>query len=318
MALRSAKIGRLLIPLLLGILSGAAPAQTGAENYQKSCELLREKKFNEALAYINKAVKQHPDTARFYFQRAIVQWELKNYQEFVYDIRHCLSLDGNFANAYRARGLRLMWSDKYYEAIKDFNMMISVSTTDTARHFAYIARGECKWHMRDFEGAYADYLIAVKIDSTRPSAYHAIGNVLDNLGQRDEAIRYLLKAYRMDTTNIGILQSVSFQYGVSGNYELAIKYADSVIAKEPQSFGSFNNRGYAKYKLGDLEGAMADINSSLKYNAYNSYAYRNRALVYIQLKKFKKACEDLQKALDYGFTVNYGDEVKKLQERHCD
>jgi tetratricopeptide (TPR) repeat protein len=317
MALNQRIISKLMIGTLLCILPHLLYAQTPEENYRESIKKMNVEKYEDAFDLIDRSIKQEKDSAKYFFQRALVEIWLKKPQDFYRDIDQAVFMNGNYAEAYLLRGDMLKLAGEYFDAIKDYNMVITVAKQDSMRYSGYIGRGNCKWKMRSFDGALADYKIAAGIDSLKPGAYHGMGNTLFDLGKIDEAMNMLLKAYAMDTSNIGILESVCYEYGMIGEYDLSIKYCDLILEKHPKSARAFNNRGYAKMKKGDLGGALDDINASLKIFPGNSYAFRNRALVYIEQKKFKKVCEDLQKSLDLNFTLNYGDEVKKLQQQYC-
>ena len=72
-----------------------------------------------------------------------------------------------------------------------------------------------------------------------------------------------------------------------------------------------------KLKLGNTKEALKDVNKSLKIKEFNAYAYKNRALIYIELGQNENACLDLKQAIDYGYSQQYGDEVKELIKTNC-
>jgi len=113
------------------------------------------------------------------------------------------------------------------------------------------------------------------------------------------------------------LMNIGYVYQRMEKYDSAFIYLEKARILDPKNPYTLNNISYTQLKLDDLKGAMKSVNASLKTFPGNSYAYRNRALVYLAMSENEKACEDLYSAVKYGFTEQYGREVKDLIEENC-
>ena len=59
---------------------------------------------------------------------------------------------------------------------------------------------------------------AVQIEPTSPSAHRAIGFVYSRMGNRAEAIRWMHKAYELNTYDLGMAASYGYALVFSGDY----------------------------------------------------------------------------------------------------
>jgi tetratricopeptide (TPR) repeat protein len=251
---------------------------------QKANDLLDKKKYEEALETLNQGILEMPDSVN------------------LYDMRGAL-LD--------AFGL-------FEKAITDYTTAINKSTDQKQKAHFYSNRGGTKQKIRDFEGAYKDCYIAVKLDSTNIHALNNLATTCDEVNKPEEVFIYLHKILEIDSTYVPAYVNLGFRHQMLEKHQEAIAYFDKALELSPEEPLGYSNRSYSKLKVNDLKGAMKDINKSIKLLPANSYAYRTRALIYIEKDKLKNACEDLDLAEKLGFTKQYGNEVKVLKRKHCD
>ena len=289
-----------------------------ADDYFKQAEKAYENKdYKAALKAIQKTIELDQSRAEYFLIEAEAHTQLKHFQE-AYDT-YCKGIayfpDSSYM--YSERGVYMMKIARFELAINDFDEAIKIAEYDSLKYGYINNRAAAKMNIRDFESAYQDLLLSYQFDSTHIGTLTNLGAVCDEIGKGEETLKYLLKAIEVDSTFYPAYGNIGFKYQEMGEYEKSIKYYNKVLEMQPDEPLGYSNRSYSKLKLGDLKGAMEDIQKSIKMYPQNSYAYRNRALIYIEKGKTKKACEDLQIALDKGFTKMYGDEVLKLQEKHC-
>lgn len=299
------------------ILSGSVYSQSVKELITKGQQLLGEKKFTEALEIYNKAWKKDSTRYDVYTGRGTAYFELKEYQKCFDDFTRAIDIAPDSALAYHYRA-NLMYVLNYTEeAIIDNTKAIERTTDEKFLLGCFVNRGSAREQKRDFQGAYEDFYRAYSYDTADISVINNLGTVLDELNRTDEAIMYLKKAIRLDSTFVGPYVNIGFQYSLMGKYEEALQYFDKALQLEKDEPLTLNNRGFTRYKLNDLTGALEDINKSIALYPSNAFAYKNRALVYLARENKTEACKDLNKAKELQFEKQFGPEVNELLKKNC-
>jgi tetratricopeptide (TPR) repeat protein len=307
----------LLAILILLYTSVQLTAQTKQEYYDKALELYDKENYKSALQQINLALRLDSVNLDYLFLKGNTLTSLKQYKEAYATFSRIIDITPHYAWAWNQRGLMLNTIQEFEYAIKDFTEGLKLSNPDSIQVSLYLNRGSAKINIRDFQGAYNDFKEAYKLDPTNIGVLNNLAAVCDEVGKGDSTLIFLNRILQIDSTFIGAYGNIGFKYQEMGDYTTAIKYFDKVLTLEPNEPLAFNNRAYNKYKQGDLKGALADVEKSLRLYPTNSYAFRNRALIYLAMKKNANACQDINKALELGFTTMYGDQMEKLKEEHC-
>jgi len=259
-------------------------------------------------------------------QENSAKYYLDKYYDFVKQNEHEDALDiltqginkmPDSVSLYIARGGLLDFFQFYNEAINDFSVGIEKTDGKELKSVLFANRGGTKFKNRDFNGAYSDLIIAVKLDSTNINAYNNLAAVCDDVGKPNDVFKYLEKITSIDSSYSPAYVNLGFNYQRLGNHEKAISYFDEAIKLSPENALGYSNRSFSKMKLNDLEGALKDINHSIELMSVNSYAYKIRALIKLELGNKQNACKDLNIALEFGYTKQYGNEVNDLISKHC-
>lgn len=218
---------------------------------------------------------------------------------------------------YLDRGNLYMVMRLFKEATKDYSVALEQTDDIMFKSILLSNRGGAKAKIRDFEGAYDDLLKAYQIDSTNLGALNNLATVCADLGRIDEAITFLTEVTILDSNYASAYVNLGFLYQRNKEHEKAIEYFGQGIRLDPKEPLAYSNRSFSRLQLHDLKGAMEDINYSLELYPGNSYAYKNRALIHIENKDFEKACEDLHIAKRLFYTKQYGEEVNELLAKYC-
>ncbi len=126
-----------------------------------------------------------------------------------------------------------------------------------------LTRGQEKARQGDFQGAIADYTLAIQLDPRNSRAYSQRGSARYKSGDLAGAI---------------------------ADYTEVIQLAGDARA--------YFNRGIARYRLEDYEGAVADYTQALRLNPQWAVAYYNRGNAYRQLNQQQQAIEDYSRAIE--------------------
>lgn len=241
---------------------------------------------------------------------------------------------------------------------RDLNCILSVFDEIIAAYpdsvSPYAQKASFQYDIKDFEGSYANYSEAMKLESdsiklsrlyvNRSSNMAMLGKYskanddlrqAQKLNPKDDAIKINLSLSLIDRKNydeaISLLREVTdtsfrkhalmnigFCYQEKEMHDSAIYYFDQTILMQETHDFAYNNKAYSLFKLGKTKEALKMVNKAIDLNSLNAYAYRNRALIYISQGKTNQACEDLNKAQNLRFEETYGSECKKLLKEHCE
>lgn len=306
-----------IITTLFICFLGFSFAQSGKNHYEKSLELAQNNDFKGALKSINKALISESDNSEYLLLKAQLQFRLNEPNEAEKTLNQAVQVDPKNTICYLNRGQFHFAKENYMAAISDFQSAVNFADDDTLKRNAYFELGTAKYRMADFEGAFPDLKKAYDMDSTDLAVLMNIGIVTMRLGKHQEALGYLLAANeRSPGWHLGIM-NIGFLYQEMEDYNRALTYFNMALTIEPNDPYTYSNRGYTYLKMGKLKEAKADLDRSLSIYPKNSYVYRSLAMLYIAENKLKAACEAIQKALDLGYTLNYGNDVLEMKEKHC-
>ena len=307
---------RLLLIVFTLCISRIILAQNSEFFKNKAVELGREGEYEKALNEIEKAIQLDSSNTDYLNTKGLYLAQLEQFQA-AYDIySKAIEIDSN-SISFEGRGIILYNVGEFDMAIEDHTYAITNSESDDTKYTGYSNRAVAKMGKQDFLSAYDDLMIAYRYDSTNISVLTNLGGVCDDLGMREEALRYLMQVLEIDDMYYPAYGNIGFIYQEMGQHLEAIKWFDKLLEIDNNEPLGYSNRSFNKYKLGDLKGALLDIEKSIELYPENSYAYRTKALINIEQKRLREACKNIQLALDYGFTISYGNEMVELQKKYC-
>ena len=137
----------------------------------------------------------------------------------------------------------------------------------------------------DYDGAMADYISAMELDSQNADFYteNASKAISTKILRQEEAKKYA------DMFDFNIQE---------GNWEEALKNMNKAIELDAYNSSYYYQRGNLKFNLEDLQGALADINKALELNPNIAKYYMARGAVKAMYNNFMGAFEDINKAIE--------------------
>lgn len=302
---------------LLTLINFTAFGQTAEDYYKKASDFYDKGDYNNAITNVNKALQTDSINVKYLLLKGNT-FEKENKIQEAFDA-YTVAIKSNPRDpyVYNQRGLLLMKIQETEYSIRDFSTALNFEKVDSIKLTLLLNRGAAKINIRDFQGAYDDFIAALKFDTLNIGTLNNLASVCDEVGKGEQTLSYLFKIVKIDSTFIGAYGNIGFKYQEMGDYKMAIKYFNKVLELQPNEPLGYSNRAYNRYKLGDYKGALSDIDLSIKLYPTNSYAYRNRALIYLAENDKSKACMDISEALRLGFTKMYGEEIEQLKGQHC-
>jgi tetratricopeptide (TPR) repeat protein len=316
---------------------------------------------DEGLAALDKALKRDPKNDQALFDRALI-WEVKKEDAKAikdYDAVIALAPD---SSAYSNRAALHASAGDHKAALADYEKAIELNGKDPDLHIARgIELGELKRGDEELK-AYDDalkldphavsakvnkgivyagrqewrlaieaYQAALQDSPKRADLIEAIGECLNELGQKDEARKQYDRALRMDPKMVAAwsaraaLNRDSMRYREAlADYGQAIALApddsdlrvyraqvlrldnkvdaaladlDKAVALDPKSIFALNGRGLANTEAEHYDAALADFDQAIALDPDYEAAYYNRADVFIDLDREDRAIRDLNMSL---------------------
>ncbi|AFM23895.1 tetratricopeptide repeat protein [Desulfomonile tiedjei] len=252
-------------------------------NYLSGMDALKQKQYNEAIAYFDKSIQANPNGAAF-LGKAKADMALGNIDKALQDATAAIEKNAG-AEAYGQRGVIYKIQDKTDQALKDFNEAIK---KDSRYAWALAQRADLFNKQKNYEKALDDANRAVSAKKDFVEAYRLRGSILTRMGKCKEASADFIAVQKMKPDDPAAIQDTAWFLLTCPDEKLQ----DSAKAME-----------LAK-KAVDMSGGM------------NSAAQETLAEAYFRQGDALKAVEHQKKAIELGSqNCPDGSCVKDMQQR---
>jgi len=250
---------------------GADASQTGIDKEQQAVldkpylELIKQRKFTEALAGINKRIQDNPNNPRLYLLRGKAYFDFCDYRMAAKDFEHASRLDKTLVEAYWQRAIALCRIGNMPGGLECFRAAAASKTLPGEDSVIIISRGLLE--LNDFVSA-KNYLKRV-IDSKTALP-------------KSSEIRYLYGQ---------ALQGVNDKDGAIAQYNQAIEYA-------PDNYEALIGRAsmYLQYPKEQAK-ALADARKATQLNDRSYRGFYYLAQAYFNQDNLVKARDAINQAL---------------------
>ena len=168
---------------------------------------------------------------------------------------------------------------------------------------AYFKRGNVLNDLGRKEEALDSYDKALKINPNYDAIYYNRGNVLNDLGKKEEALDSYDKALKINPNDDAIYHNRGNVLDDIGRKEEALDSYDRALEINPEYDKAYYNRGCVLSALGRKEEALDSYDRALKINPNYDAAYCNRGVVLSALGRKEEALDSYDRAL----TINPND-----------
>jgi len=127
--------------------------------FLKGRQLIKEKgKENEAIEALNKAISKYERHAQAYERRGSVNFQLKNYDDALYDFTKSITIYNNNPDAYFGRANVYLKKSELEKAVLDLDRTVKKSIPLQPIYWkARRIKGNCLSDLGDYEGAIREY-----------------------------------------------------------------------------------------------------------------------------------------------------------------
>jgi len=233
-------------------------------------------------------------TAEQWFQKGQLYYDNKRFEEAIESLTKAIVLDPTQAKFYNRRGASKAELKDFHNAINDFDQAILI---DSIFAIAYSNRGHAKSNLKDDKSAIADYDQAILIDSNFAGAYSNRGGAKSRLGDYKGAIVDCDKAIIIDQNYAAAYSNRGEAKSRLGDYKGAIIDCDKAISIDPNYAEAYRNRGLVKSKLKNYNAAIVDFDQAILISPKYVEAYHARGLVKSMLENFNAAIVDFDQII---------------------
>ncbi|REJ59733.1 MAG: tetratricopeptide repeat protein [Microcystis aeruginosa DA14] len=268
-----------------------------------------QKKYELALADLNKAMKLNPNYALAYSVRGELYYYQKKYDLALADFNKAIELDSKLAIAYGNRGNIYNDQQKYELALADFNKAIEL---DSKLAIAYNNRGGIYYNQQKYELALADFNKAIELDSKLAIAYINRGGIY-SLQQKDElALADFNKAIEINPNLVEAYYNRGNLYYLQQKYELALSDYNKAIKINKNAWFAMMGIGLVKYEQGSISEAIKQWEKALIINNQSAEIQLALAVAFYHQGEKDKALKLAESALSINSQLANIDFLKKI------
>lgn len=192
--------------------------------------------------------------------------------------------------------------DSQKQKVQSLDSLVTPPALDKDKQAAMNAynQGLKLYQEGDMEGALVEFKTVLDNYPENSNAYHYLGRIYYELGQKGLSIAYYEDAVRYDLNDTISMLGIGQVYYDMGDLTKAKEYYDMTIENAPFYGLAYYNRGTMLGMQKQYHSSLNDLNKSIELDPGNSNAYLNRGLAHFFLKDMEKACEDWHQAADMG------------------
>lgn len=197
-------------------------------------------------------------------------------------------------------GIVLLEKGEYETAIDYFNQAISLNPKNENARLglskAYTVKANQFLDSKRLDRAEYFYKEAIKYDSNNEAAYVGLGEVYEELGQKDEALKNYEKALSLNPQLEELYLTVGVLYLEKDEVMKANEYISKAAMKNEGAEIKYL-KGIIYYKLGRNEEALAAFNDAIRLDPNNAEAYYYRGETLDRMNMEQEALSSYEKAV---------------------
>ena len=262
---------------------------------EKGDDLIKRKKYGEALKIFEKAIEINPDFAEAWNGKGVALDDLKRNEDALEAYDKAIDINPDFAEAWNNKGSALVDLTKHEEALNAFEKAIEINP-DFAE--AWNGKGNALDGLERHEEALNALEKAVDINPQFAKAWNGKGSVLDDLGRYEDALKAYDKALEINPLFPEVWNNKGCTLGQLKRYEEALTAFERAIKIKPGDARAWNNKGNALYELARDKKALKAYDKAIKEDPQLVEAWYNKGIAHHNLRKYKEALTSFEKVIE--------------------
>ncbi len=216
----------------------------------------------------------------------------ENYDKALTDYSKCIELDSTFHRAHSNRGVLYFNTQKYQEAIVDFNNSLKYRPDNTD---ALLGRANTFSFLGQFAEAIPDYDKYLELETDDNKGYMWRGIAKFRIGKFEDALADFDISISMLPTDYEPYYWKGLTYLEKKDFQNALNNLNIAAENNPTT-EVYYWRGWANQNLGKADAAIADYTVSIQNNVNAGFCLVNRSQLYVEKGEYEKAFNDLLQA----------------------
>lgn len=189
-------------------------------------------------------------------------------------------------------GLRYYQEERYYQAIDSLRRAIDANPyyADAYRYLAQVY-----FDLGEPELALDNAMSALKYSHHDIRAMLIIGNSYRELGQYQKAESYLLQVQKQFPSNPALYRDMGELYLLMNRREQALRMMEKALRLDPQDWKNHNSMAHYHLYRGDIPSAEQSLQKAFSLNSRERVTYLNLAQFYYQQNRLPQAIALLEK-----------------------
>lgn len=238
-----------------------------------------------ALQKLTKEIKDNPDNADLYFERAIILDQLQRDSLALLDYKQAIALDSTRAEYYSAIGDMLFENKDLDESVKWIQKALVLNPKDKKAH---LKLAKMFLYIEEYNKALAEINVVLRQDVYHPEGYYLKGMVYKSLEDTAKSISSFLTALQVEPEYRDAMVQLGIMYGKQGN-ELALKYYDNAYKLDTLDVFPLYARGVFFQDKSSFEQAKEEYRNAILADRYFLNSYYNLGYIYMQQDSLEKA-----------------------------
>lgn len=228
---------------------------------QKANELVRAKKFDEAIELFHQVIAAKPNEVEPHVMLGMALISAGRALEALEEMKRATQIDSNSASAFLGLGNANIALRRLNEAIEAFSQSARINPDYLP---AYLNLGIAYGETKRFEESVEANKQALRISPNHPSALNGIGIGYYRLGQHQLGIDYVKQAAKLDPNSANILTNLGNWYFELGRHEEAAEAQAQVIRLAPRFPNAYRLSAISNFILGRSEAVIKDASKGLE------------------------------------------------------
>lgn len=298
-------------------------------NHKKAIILSQLNKPDQAIKFVEKAIKLNPSERDYTMTKALILEQLGNISSGLEIIDSILASDPGNEEAMLKKAMIMQSASQFSEALKILSYLENIGFSPE-EVFQEIAN--CYQMLSDFDSSAKYYIKAIELSpydyliwfnygvmfGNKGAHYHAIecyqtvlaikkdfypalfnlANAYTSKSRIVEAIETYMLALKSKPDDIDTLFNLAGTYADNKQYFSAIEYYTKVISNDPINYLAYFGRGYCYDALDDYDNALIDFEITLKFTPDSKPCLLAKADLLFNIGKVKESLPIYLKVLE--------------------
>ncbi|HUU43594.1 MAG TPA: tetratricopeptide repeat protein, partial [Planctomycetota bacterium] len=277
-----------------GLVEITTPAAEYRRHLDRGRDLFEAKRYDEALAELEKSLARRDDYAETYYTCAYVRVEQNRLEEAIPYFEKAIALDPGHYHAHNNLGIVLSRLGRPEAALVHFGAALRIDPRQAATH---VNLGIVLNQLGRPEAALVHLEAALRIDPRQAATHANLGIVLSQLGKTDEAVRHFARSAEMDPTN----PKCCYEWGIAlvraRDLEGAVEHFRKAVELDDRYTKAHHDWGVALAMLNRADEAEKHFKRALEIDPEFYLAHESLGRLMTRRKKYAEAVGHYRAAL---------------------